>query len=106
MTQSEAVSVPEPKPRVLTQNPQVLLPQTPVTDNSQHQRNVVRKNTPHVAVQSTVAMQPGIAVHQAIAGATPVMASSAPVTGKKTRVCGAEMFGVYDNQHFCKHRWK
>ena len=82
MTQSEAVSVPEPKPRVLTQNPQVLLPQTPVTDNSQHQRNVVRKNTPHVAVQSTVAMQPGIAVHQAIAGATPIMASSAPVTGK------------------------
>ena len=51
VTQSEAVSVPETKPRVHTQSTQVLLSQTPLPDNSQHQLNVVRKHT-------QVAMQP------------------------------------------------
>jgi hypothetical protein len=48
---------------VHTQNPQVVLPQTPVPNNSQHQINVVRKNTPQIAMQ-------------------PAIVSTTPVTGK------------------------
>jgi hypothetical protein len=51
VTQSEAVSVPEPKQRGHTQTAQVVLAQTQVADNSQHQINVVRKHTQQIAMQ-------------------------------------------------------
>jgi hypothetical protein len=61
VTQSEAVSVPEPKPRVLAQNPQ---------DNSQHQRNIVGKQTQQVAMPSAIV--------------SPAIVNPTPVAGKLT----------------------